>query len=115
METEKISFEELPLRVFSLEKKVDNLTRLMEAANRPQSVDRRLTVEETAKFLDLSPATVYTKSHRGELPMCKVGGRLFSFESDLVAYIKAGRRKTNAEIEATAAAHLKMKKGGRQC
>lgn len=77
--------------------------------------DELFDVEKTAKFLNLTPATIYSKVSKGELPNIKRGKRLYFSRDELIKYLHAGRRKTNAEIEATAAAHLKTKKGGRQC
>lgn len=67
-----------------------------------------LTVEETAKFLDLSIPTIYTKNSKGELPGIKNDGskRLYFLRTDLIEYLKAGRKKTNAEIEQNAENHL---------
>ena len=99
-----MSFDSLPETVIRLEEKIDKLTAYIQSleGRKSEPVDRKFTVQETADYLDLAPATVYTKFHRGELPGNKVGGRVYFFESDLRDYIRAGRRKTNAEIWAEA-------------
>lgn len=67
-----------------------------------------LTVSEAAELLALSVPTIYSKVSKGELPSCKAPGskRLYFSKTDLVNYIKAGRKKTNAEIEAEAEEYL---------
>jgi len=73
---------------------------------------RKLNVQETAEFLGISEPTVYSKTSRGELPACKAPGskRLFFFEDDLIAYLKSGRKKTYAEVEAEAQNYLTKKR-----
>lgn len=114
MVVKAISFDSLPETVIRLEDKIDKLTSYIHSLDTKKSepVDRQFTVPETADFLDLAPATVYTKFHKGELPGNKVGGRLYFFESDLRSYIRTGRRKTNAEIWAEANAKQQQKSPG---
>jgi excisionase family DNA binding protein len=71
-------------------------------------LEQKYSVEETAEFLGITVPTVYSKKSKGELPACKAPGskRLFFFKSDLIAYLKQGRQKTNAEIEAKAETYL---------
>ena len=70
-----------------------------------------LTIQEAADFLNLSKATIYSKVSRNELPVMKRGKRLYFSRTELLNYLKAGRKKSNAEIEAEASSYLK-KKGG---
>lgn len=73
-----------------------------------------LTIQEAAEFLSLTVPTMYSKVSKGELPVMKRSKRLYFSQSELLEYLKDGRRKTNAEIEAEADAYLK-KKGGAKC
>jgi excisionase family DNA binding protein len=59
-----------------------------------------------SKVLGLSAPTMYSKVSRGELPVMKRGNRLYFSKKELLEYLKAGRKKTNAEIEAEAQAYL---------
>lgn len=68
-----------------------------------------LTVEEAANLLNLSPATIYTKVSRGELPVMKRSKRLYFSQAELIDYIKEGRKKSTTEIEEEAASYLKTK------
>jgi hypothetical protein len=49
---------------------------------------------------------------RGELPVMKRSKRLYFSSKELLAYLKGGRKMSNAEIEAEAEAYLtKSRKG----
>jgi len=63
-----------------------------------EQTEKLLTIKEAAKFLDFTVPTVYAKVSRGELPVMKRGKRLYFSNIELVEYLKAGRKKTNAEI-----------------
>ena len=68
--------------------------------------DQLLTVQEAADFLKLTVPTIYSKVSRGELPVMKRSKRLYFSSKELVDYLKEGRRKSNAEIEAQAESYL---------
>ncbi len=68
--------------------------------------EKPFTIKEAAEFLDLTVPTIYSKVSKGELPVSKIGGRLYFFRSDLMAYLKSGRKKSNAEIDAEAESYL---------
>lgn len=74
--------------------------------------EQLLTIQEAAEFLSLSVPTLYSKVSKGELPVMKQGKRLYFSRTELMEYIKEGRKKTNAEIEAEAEAYLSDKKKG---
>ena len=84
----------------------------------PQTVEpteqpeRLLTVQEAAQFLNLTVPTIYSKVSKGELPVMKRSKRLYFSRTELMEYVKAGRKKTNAEIEQKAKAYLLNKKKG---
>lgn len=108
-----ITFEKLPEIVMVLQSKIENLERhLLRALDyrNETETDRLLTVDETAEFLKLAKATIYTKVSRNELPVMKRAGRLYFSYSELLEYVKAGRKKTDSEIEAEAEAYLSNKK-----
>ena len=74
--------------------------------------DELLNIQLAAEFLRLSVPTLYTKVSKGELPVMKRGKRLYFSRTELMEYIKEGRKKSNAEIEAEAEAYLTDKKKG---
>ena len=59
--------------------------------------DELLTVQDTAKFLRLSVATIYGLIHKGELPVMKRSKRCYFSKKELIDYLRQGRRKTNSE------------------
>lgn len=69
--------------------------------------EQLLTVEDAAKFLSLTVPTIYSKVSRGELPFMKRSKRLYFSKEELLKYVKAGRKQTNAEIESEANLYLK--------
>ncbi len=107
---ETITFEQLPQAVTKLIEEVSEVKKIVsENSNAMEQPERFLTIEEAAKFLDLTVPTVYAKVSRGELPYMKRGKRLYFSDIELYEYLKAGRKKTNAEIDAEAETYLKKK------
>ena len=68
--------------------------------------EQLLTVQEAAQFLNLTVPTIYSKVSKGELPVMKRSKRLYFSSTELMAYLKEGRKKSNAEIEQEAEAYL---------
>jgi len=68
--------------------------------------EQLLTIQEAAEFLSLTVPTMYSKVSKGELPVMKRSKRLYFSRTELVAYLKEGRKKSNAEIEQEAEAYL---------
>lgn len=76
--------------------------------------DDFLTVKQAAELLNLTVGTLYIKVSKSELPVCKAPGskRLYFSRADLLEHVKAGRKRSNAEIEAQAKEYLETKKKG---
>ncbi len=108
----EITFENLPQAVTQLTNEVSEIKRLLlERSGEPQpEADELLTIEQAAEFLKLSKATLYTKVHKAEIPVCKRSHRLYFSRQDLMEYIKAGRKKTVTEIAAEAKDYVKGKR-----
>ena len=77
-----------------------------------KEAEKLLTIQEASEFLKLSVPTLYSKVSRNELPYMKQGKRLYFSSIELMDYIKEGRKKTDAEIEAEADAYLSNKRKG---
>ena len=73
--------------------------------------DELLTVQGAAKFLSLSPTTIYTLISRGDIPVMKRSKRCYFSKFELIEYLKIGRKKTNTEKTAEVNDFLKNKKG----
>jgi excisionase family DNA binding protein len=101
-----------------LEARLDNIEALLiNIKNEPkpqasQPEAEVLTVPEAAKFLRLSVQTVYTLISKGTLPVMKRSKRCYFSKSDLLEYLKQGRKNTLAEIESSAVQYLVKKKKG---
>ena len=74
--------------------------------------EQLLTIQEAAEFLCLTVPTMYSKVSKGELPVMKRSKRLYFSRTELLEYLKAGRKKSNAEIEQEAKAYLLNNKKG---
>lgn len=57
----------------------------------------------------LKERTARAKIAAGDIPYYQQGGKLYFFESELIAYIKAGKVKTTAEITTEAKDYLQSK------
>ena len=74
--------------------------------------EQLLTIQEAAQFLNLTVPTMYSKVSKGELPVMKRSKRLYFSRTELLEYLKEGRKKSNAEIEAEAESYLLNNKKG---
>lgn len=110
-----LTFDKLPEAVTMLTKEVSELKRLLiekqEQAPTEQP-EQLLTVQEAAQFLNLTVPTIYSKVSKGELPVMKRSKRLYFSSTELMEYLKEGRKKSNAEIEQEAKAYLSNNKKG---
>ncbi len=55
--------------------------------------EQLLTIQQAAEFLSLAVPTIYSKVSKGELPFMKRGKRLYFSRTELMEYVKAGRKK----------------------
>ena len=109
-----LTFDQLPKAVTMLTKEVSELKRLLiEKQEQPtDQPEQLLTIQEAAEFLSLTVPTMYSKVSKGELPVMKRSKRLYFSRTELLDYLKEGRKKSNAEIEQEAKAYfLNNKKG----
>jgi excisionase family DNA binding protein len=97
---EQITFENLPKAFSDLFLKVESIEKLLQAKaeSQPQA-DELLTIQQAAAFLKLSVPTLYGLVSRSELPVNKRGKRLYFSKIELTAWVKAGRKKTIAELQ----------------
>jgi excisionase family DNA binding protein len=103
----------------TLNNRLQNIERLLldikhNETSAPPTTDQKelLSMKEAAKFLNLSQATIYSKVSRRELPCMKQNNRLYFMQSELLDYLKAGRKETLAEIRELTLDKLR-KKGGK--
>jgi excisionase family DNA binding protein len=74
--------------------------------------EQLLNIQEAADFLSLTVPTMYSKVSKGELPVMKRSKRLYFSRTELLDYLKYGRKKSNAEIEQEAKTYLLNNKKG---
>lgn len=113
--TENLTFDQLPKAVTILLKEVSELKRLLiEKQEQPptKQPEQLLTIQEASKLLNLTVPTIYSKVSKGELPVMKRSKRLYFSSTELMEYLKEGRKKTKAEIEAEAETYLSNKRKG---
>ncbi len=81
----------------------------VEPTDQPEQL---LTILEAADFLSLTVPTMYSKVSKREIPCMKRSKRLYFSRTELLEYLKEGRKKSNAEIEQEAKAYLLNHKKG---
>ena len=106
-----ITFENLPVAVSELERKVELLIDLIRDKEVPEE-DKLMTIQEAAEFLDLCKPTIYGYVSRGEIPVSKRGKRLYFSKQELREWVTQGRRKTSTEIEKEADDFLGRRSNG---
>lgn len=106
-----LSFEQLPEAVTNLTKEVSALKELLiSKEQQTEQPEQFLTIQQAAEFLNLSVATIYSKVSKRELPVMKRSKRLYFSLSELTEYLKNGKKKSFAEIEAEAELYLSNNK-----
>jgi excisionase family DNA binding protein len=104
-------FEALEARLSNIETLLLDLKHLPKEQPTQTQQDELLTVQDTAEFLSLSVPTIYGLISKGELPVMKRSKRCYFSKSELMDYLKQGRKKTLAETASDADQYLKSKKG----
>ena len=111
---ENLTFEQLPKAVIMLTKEISELKKMLtqrqEEEKTQEPTEKLLSVQETAKFLNLSIPTIYSKVSKRELPFMKRGKRLYFSSTELLEYLKEGRSKSNKEIETEVNAYISKNK-----
>lgn len=110
---EALTHDTLPQGVTELRKEVSELKALLlkqseQPSTEPQ--DELLTIQQASELLNLSVPTLYSKVSKREISSMKRSKRLYFSRTELIEYLKAGKRKSSAEIEAEADAYLSNKK-----
>lgn len=108
-----LTFDQLPIAVNQLYIKLESIEKLLSKSNEPQPIeqpDQLLTIQQAAEFLSLAVPTLYSMVSRGDLPVMKRSKRLYFSRIELINYLKQGRRKTHAEIEAEAESYCNSKR-----
>jgi excisionase family DNA binding protein len=113
--TEKISFEQLPQAVEVILNKVEKIETLLSAEQSAQpETERWFNLDDLCKYHPDHPAkpTVYAWIGQRSIPYHKKGKKLMFLKSEIDSWLKEGRRKTAAEIQAEAEQFVTSRKGG---
>ncbi|MDB4104812.1 helix-turn-helix domain-containing protein [Salibacteraceae bacterium] len=105
-------FEVIEARLSSIETLILDLKHHPKEVALNEAQEQLLTVQEAAQFLNLTVPTIYSKVSKCELPVMKRSKRLYFSSTELMEYLKEGRKKSNAEIEQEAEAYLLGNKKG---
>jgi len=105
-------FEVIEARLSSIENLILDLKHQPTKVEPTDQPEQLLTIQEAAEFLSLTVPTLYSKCSKNELPYMKRSKRLYFSRTELLEYLKAGRKKSNAEIEQEAEVYLSNKNKG---
>jgi excisionase family DNA binding protein len=105
-------FEVIEARLSSIENLILDLKHKPTKVEPTDQPEQLLTIQEAAEFLSLTVPTMYSKVSKGELPVMKRSKRLYFSRTELLEYLKDGRKKSNAEIEQEANSYLLNNKKG---
>lgn len=118
MFSEDISFNDVPKAVAHLINKVDKIETLLSSKQpQAQESDRWLNLDDLCKYHPDHPAkpTVYAWIGQRSIPYHKKGKKLMFLKSEIDTWLKEGRRKTAAEIQAEAETFVfSNKRGGKR-
>jgi excisionase family DNA binding protein len=101
-----------PIRLNELETLIEHSVERALKAQTPKpdaepEQNELLTIQQASELLHLTVPTIYTKSSKGELPgVYKQGKRLYFDKQVLTDWIRSGRKKSNAEVEAKMPKHI---------
>lgn len=115
MFSEDLSFNDVPKAVAHLINKVDKIETLLSAERQAQpETDQWLNLNDLCKYHPDHPAkpTVYAWIGQRSIPYHKKGKKLMFLKSEIDSWLKEGRRKTAAEIQAEAEQFVNNKRGG---
>ena len=65
-----------------------------------------LTIEEVALLISLSKYTIYGLVHKNKIPYHKQGKRLYFLKSEILEWIKSGKRQSQSTLEEKANEYL---------
>jgi predicted DNA-binding transcriptional regulator AlpA len=108
-----ISFEQTQLDVAEIKKSFLRLESLLKSKANPQTeIEVPINIKGVSILTELSVPTLYSYAQRNKIPYYKKGNRLKFFKSEIIDWIKEGKVKSFAEIEANASTYLSNKNKG---
>ncbi|WP_407532135.1 helix-turn-helix domain-containing protein [Elizabethkingia miricola] len=109
MDSNDISFENLPRAVALLISEVAEIKFLVEKKEPPIVPAKRIPIdiEEACRIIGKAKPTVYTLVRKRLIPCYKNGKKLYFFEDELLDWISKGKKKTLLEIQSEAEASFR--------
>lgn len=92
-----IPYEEILVKLSNIETLLLNLKIPTQPGSDPIK-DELLTINRAAELLSVSIPTVYGYCHTRSIPCMKRRGRLYFSKSELLAWVRSGKRATQDEI-----------------
>jgi len=101
MNSNDISFENLPRAVAHLVSEIAEIKFLVERKVIPLIPPKRIPIDIDAacQIIGKAKPTVYTLVRTRKIPCYKNGKKLYFFEDELLEWIRNGKRKTLSEID----------------
>lgn len=90
-------FQVINTRLSSIETLLIEL-RLSSSTQKETDQEEILNVKQASELLDLAVPTIYAMTSNRILPHSKRGKKLYFQKSELLEWIRAGRKKTRSEI-----------------
>lgn len=94
---ENITFEQLPKVLMEMKMQLNRIEGVLGNFSSVSDCEKPLNIKEAAEFLNLAISTIYGKVSNDDIPHTKRGKHLYFNKSDLVNWVKTGKRKTNIE------------------
>lgn len=96
---EILTFDQLPKAVSELLEKVSKIEDMLSHDHSNEADhDSLFSIKQASAFLNLSNSTIYGKVCRREIPVSKQGKKLYFSKTELLAWIRSGRKSTIAEV-----------------
>lgn len=98
-----VLFEEIIQKIS--DRVTDNIIKTINPSTTLQE-DHFLTIDETAKLLNLAKPSVYGLVHQNKIPYHKKSKRLYFLKSEILDWIKSGKQESKSELEIRANEYL---------
>lgn len=76
----------------------------------PRQEEEILNISKAGEFVGLKTPTMYSLVSQRKIPFSKNGKRLMFLKSELLQWVKSGRRATTAELDQRAEKYLSKRK-----
>lgn len=88
----KLTYNDIPAALEELLRLTFEMNERLSQLEHSNPLEELLSIEEASLLLKLSKQTIYRYSFKGLLSSCKRGGRLYFVKSELINWIKEGKK-----------------------